>query len=268
MKSSRASFHFGNLAESVKPLFKPAAPRETKYKISPAKQPFERNSNMAMAYENSIHNKKATQNATEAVRAFISYAKATETDIPEMDEDDTSIDGLLEYITHVKLNQQIDATVIVALDLAVSAVKFAHLINTVAKISSSANSAKRETRGEVIESVKEKMAAAAEGIHSAQVGVHTIFRDDKIKETLYEALKSNGIELPDEKEWDPSDDVLYSFEVALHEVIRVSKECLQSARFKFGKGGGYTRRGQKNRMGTNKLGRRRFTCRQPSSRAS
>jgi hypothetical protein len=267
MKSSRAKFYFGNLEESVEPVFSPEAPLKMKHKTSPAEQPFERNPNMVTAYENSEHNKRATRNATEAVRAFISYAKATETRIPGMNEDDVSIDDLLRYITSVQLKADADATVIVALDLAVGAVEFAHLINTVAKVSSSANSAKRETRGEVIKSVKERMAAAVKGINQAAVGVHTIFREDKIEETLYEALKSNGIELPDQKEWEPSDDVLDKFESALHEVIRVSKKCAKSTRFKFGKGGGYTRRGQKNRMGTIKRGRR-ITCRQPSSRAS
>jgi len=264
MKSSRASFHFGNLEESVKPRFKPEAPLEMKQKkSSPTKQNFERNPNMVTAHENSIHNKKATKNAREAVRAFISYAEATETRIPGIGGDDVSIDGLLRYITSVHLKADADATITVALDLALSAVQFAHLINTVAKVSSSANSAKRETRGEVIESVKEEMAAAVEGIKKAAVGVDTIFREDKIEETLYEALKSNGIKLPDQKEWDPPEELLEDFESALHRVIRVSKECSQSARFKFGKGGGYTRRGQKNRMGTNKW-RRRFTCRRPS----
>ena len=267
MQSSRSTFYFDNLKESVKPVFSPEAPLEMKHKTSPAEQPFERNPNMVKAYENSEHNKRATRNATEAVRAFISYAKATETRIPGMNEDDVSIDGLLRYITSVHLKADADATVIVALDLAVGAVQFAHLINTVAKVSSSANSAKRETRGEVIKSVKERMAAAVKDINQAAVGVHTIFREDKIEETLYKALKSNGIELPGQKEWEPSDDVLDKFESALHEVIRVSEKCAKSTRFKFRKGGGYTRRGQKNRMGTIKRGRR-ITCRQPSSRAS
>ena len=259
MKSSRASFHFGNLAESVKPRFKPEAPLEMKYKKSSPKQSSEPNSNMKTAYENSVDSKKATQNAREAVKAFISYAEATKTNFPRMNVDDVSIDGLLEYIRHIELKENVDATITVALDLALSAVKFAHLINTVAKISSSANSAKRKTRGDTIRDMKETFAAVVKDIRAATSGVDTIFRDDKIKETLYEALESNGIELPDEKEWDPPEELLEDFESALHRVIRVSKECSQSARFNFKKGGGYTRR-QKNRKGTNKLGGRRFTA--------
>jgi hypothetical protein len=268
MTSLGASFHFRNLEKSVKPRFKPQAPLEMKHKKSlPTEQIFERNPNMVTAHENSIHNKKATKNAREAVRAFISYAEATKTRIPGMNEDDVSIDGLLRYITSVHLKADADATITVALDLALSAVKFAHLINIVAKISSSANSAKRKTRGEVIRDMKEEMAAAVEHIRGAAVGVHTIFREDKIRETLYETLESNGIKLPDEKEWDPPEELLENFESALRKVIRVSKECSQAVHFKFGKGGGSTRH-QKNRKGTKMLGRRRFTCRRPSSRAS
>ena len=195
------------------------------------------NPEIKVAYENSIGSKRATEIAMEAIRAFILFAKATRTKIPDFpkiprtNESDVT-DMYFEYIRRVELDFEVDVVIQAPLDLALSVVKLVDLLNIVAKTSSSANKAKHEKRSELIEGMKKDFDLVIKDIKGHVKYIQKYLTDDKkyrgfLIKNLRIALEKNKerLEIKNDK-WNPSPKRWKELYETVEKVNDVAEECL------------------------------------------
>lgn len=200
------------------------------------------NPEIEVAYENSIGSKRATEIAMEAIRAFISFAKATRTKIPDfpkipkipgINEGDVRTDMYFEYIRRVELDFVVDVVIQAPLDLALSVVKLVDLINNVAKTSSSEFEAKRKKRGEVIKDMKEVFDLVIKDINEHVQYIKKYLTVDKkyrgfLIKNLRIALEKNKekLEMKNAK-WNPSPERWKELFKTVVKVNDVAEDCLE-----------------------------------------
>jgi len=178
----------------------------------------------------------------EAIRAFISFAKATRTKIPDfpkipkipgINEGDVRTDMYFEYIRRVELDFVVDVVIQAPLDLALSVVKLVDLINNVAKTSSSEFEAKRKKRGEVIKDMKEVFDLVIKDINEHVQYIKKYLTVDKkyrgfLIKNLRIALEKNKekLEMKNAK-WNPSPERWKELFKTVVKVNDVAEDCLE-----------------------------------------
>ena len=236
-----SGFYMGSLSESARSI-SPVSLGLYRRSRSSSPEPESHRLNLSnpqieVAYENSIGSKRATEIAMEAIRAFISFAKATRTKIPDFpkiprtNESDVT-DMYFEYIRHVELDFEVDVIIQAPLDLALSVVKLVDLLNIVAKTSSSANKAKREKRSEIIEDMKKDFDLVMKDIKGHVKYIQKYLTDDKkyrgfLIKNLRIALEKNKekLEIKNDK-WNPSPERWKELYKTVVKVNDVAEECV------------------------------------------